>query len=715
MTDRFTVAGCDSCGGGITVMEYFGKGKKSIVKILAAIISLSVLVNCVSCSEEKTKNHSTSDPEKPEYMFIISDDTPNCSIILSDEVFNYLSENSHYSYILDMMSDYFNVVINDEIDPNIVYVKAVTDKIDAEVRLAEIYDPSNKISLIVQIAEAGKTVLPSFVDDTEDGAIVDISEIMNPTDSKNVFYSAVKSSLKTVADKGSLFSVKAIKDELKEKTAKIYDTPGKIIREGNVGQLKYNDYFINIDSDNGISIVCGSQESVIEALNYFLTEYIQMGTSKEGDYIVNVPDQRIHVGHYLKGEIAEKPVSDYSIIYYCDKTYYDSRDNAKYLKQYFLKNFGVDLFLKDSDSARDIKYKIVIGKTRLALSDKFYSENNDIMSYKILHQGSDLYIMGGSDWAIKYAIDYLIDEFFSKEIPVPMGYSKEGNIYGEYLFPNYGDSKLRIMSNNVWNCNFNMWYGTGETSFCIDRFKKMAKVYLAYNPDIISFQELHPRFASNMMYEINQQDRHYSMVDTSKIGTAVKNYTPIAYNDDTMTLLDSGSHVFTYGSNSDTKSYTWGYFEMKETGFRFIAFSTHLWWQSDKSTAGSSNWRAQQMSEICQKANELIRQYSCPCFVMGDFNCKITSKEYSVMGSYHFSDCHSIATEYASNESGRYVCNNTSFSYKPNAGTFKKNAIDHIFVENLKKASVLSYDYALPNFFGKLSDHAPVYIDVSLN
>ena len=53
----------------IRVMEYFGKGKKSIVKILAAIISLSVLVNCVSCSEEKTKNHSTSDPEKPEYMF----------------------------------------------------------------------------------------------------------------------------------------------------------------------------------------------------------------------------------------------------------------------------------------------------------------------------------------------------------------------------------------------------------------------------------------------------------------------------------------------------------------------------------------------------------------------------------------------------------------------------------------------------------------------
>ena len=686
------------------------------------LITISSMILFASCGKESQNNPDKDTAVNAEKMYLITDDTPNCSMIISNEIFDYINEKDDYSYILDLMNDYFNVVINDEIEPNIVYIKAVSEKIDAEVRLAQVYEPSNKASILIQIAEAGKSAFNEHnFDNTED----DQQQSTVQEDTGSQLIADVKSSLKKIADKGSVYSVKAIKDEFKEKTKQIYHTSDKIINSNNIETLKYNDYYIDIDDENGISIVCGSKETVITALDYFLTEYISMGYSADGDYVINVPDSTVHLGHYLSDTISNIPVSDFSIVYYCNSTYYDSRDNAKYLKNYFLKNFGVDLFIKDTDCSNEeankaLKNKIVIGRTRLALNEKYYGESRDIMEYRILQQGNNLYIMGGSDLSIRYAIDMLIDEFFSNEKPIPSGYINEGTCYGENIFPRYGDASIRIMSNNVWfNKLGNTWKSMGTDASNQSRYRQMAKLYAAYTPDVISFQELYPsaNCSDFMLKEINKTGRNYQYVDGPRKFYVVRNHTPMMYNTDTLELLDSGSHVFDYasnktGSNIGTKSYTWGYFEEKATGYKFIVFSTHLWWMKESAKQGSTQWRIDQMTEICKKANELIKQYSCSCFVLGDFNCKVSAQEFSTMAKYKFKDCHDIATEYASNSSGRYICNNTSFSYKPNAGTYQKNGIDHIMVKNLKKARVLSYNYALHNFYGKLSDHAPVYIDI---
>ena len=690
----------------------------ALVAILA-ISSLTVLVSCDDNGENKSEKNVVLNTER---MYLITDDTPNCSMIISDETFNYINKKDDYSYILDLMNDYFNVVINDEIEPNVVYIKAVSEKIDAEVRLAQVYEPSNSASILIQIAEAGKSV---FNEHNFDNTEMNQNDVSIQENTKNKLIAEIKSSLKKVADKGSVYSVTAIKNEFKEKTKQIYHTSDKIMNDKKVKSLKYNDYYIDIDNENGISIICGSQESVIAALDYFLTEYISMGTSAEGDYSINVPDSTVHVGHYLSDTIGNVSVSKYSIVYYCDSTYYDSRDNAKYLKEYFLKNFGTDLEIKDTDCSDEkanesLKNKIVIGKTRLAVCERYYEKSRDIMDYKILQQGDNLHIMGGSDLSIRYAIDYLIKEYFSIEKPIPMAFEKEGNIYGENIVQRFGDSSLRIMSSNVWyNKLGNTWQEMGLDASNQKRYKQIAKVYLAYTPDVIAFQELYPstNCSDYMLKEINNGGRNYKYVDGARDFYVIRNHTPVIYNTDTLELLDSGSHVFDYGSNTSgsnigTKSYTWGYFKEKATGYKFIVFSTHLWWMKESAQEGSTQLRIDQMTEICKKANELIKEYSCSCFVLGDFNCKTSAQEFSTMSKYKFSDCHDIATEYASNSSGRYICNNTSFSYKPNAGTYKKNGIDHILVKNLKKSRVLSYNYALHNFYGMLSDHAPVYIDI---
>ena len=111
------------------------KMKKHVVKArliiaLTALVAFLSLFLTVSCAKWNKKNSEAESEVETEKIFLITDDTPNCSMTISDETFKYLNKNDDYSYILDLMDDYFNVVINDEIEPYVVYIKAVSEKID---------------------------------------------------------------------------------------------------------------------------------------------------------------------------------------------------------------------------------------------------------------------------------------------------------------------------------------------------------------------------------------------------------------------------------------------------------------------------------------------------------------------------------------------------------------------------------------------------------
>ena len=213
------------------------RGAKVKFITVSAVLLIIVLLLCTACSDGEKNN--------------------------SDTV-NEMEEEK----ILDMMNDYFNVVINEEIEPNVVYIRAVSEKIDAEVRLSEVYEASSKASLLLQIAEAGKSVFNEYNFDM----VNENKAQQEPEKTDNELYNELISSLKTIANKAAIYGVNAIKDEFKEKTRQIYHTSDKITSGKNVDRLKYNDYYIDINNDTGISIVCGSEETVVTALDYFLTE-----------------------------------------------------------------------------------------------------------------------------------------------------------------------------------------------------------------------------------------------------------------------------------------------------------------------------------------------------------------------------------------------------------------------------------------------------------
>lgn len=483
-----------------------------------------------------------------------------------------------------------------------------------------------------------------------------------------------------------------------------------------ISYLRYKDYYIDV-SFGKISIICGSVDAAVDALEYINVEYIDNGVTQDGEFLISPPISGIHSGEYLEGSIAGNSLDKYSLVYMSDDLYNDGEENALYLHEYFEKNFGLNLDTDDTDDSQNITNKIVIGKTKLPLCEEYYSDKIDICSYKIMQTEDDLYIFGGSDWSIQYAIDYLIEQYFSKEKDIPKEYCYEGSIYGEYLFEKYEGSNLRLMTNNIWdNVNNNaIWSLQGEDCSIFTRLEGMSKAFMAYNPDVLCLQEMDSNYVNVLINYLNNAERNYKLVSYREAGLAGSTCTPIIYNADEVTLLDSYSHVFTYGSNQLSKSYTWGYFKKNDSDECFVVVSTHLWWMSESSLPGSIEYRECQLTEISEAIDELMEKYDCPCFVLGDFNCNAMSDEYQISSKLDFLDCYDIATEFADDTSGKYSCNSFGFSCKPNGGTYKENAIDHALARNLKDSQVLVYDYVTPNFYGKLSDHAPLYIDVKLN
>ena len=185
----------------------------------------------------------------------------------------------------------------------------------------------------------------------------------------------------------------------------------------------------------------------------------------------------------------------------------------------------------------------------------------------------------------------------------------------------------------------------------------------------------------------------------------------IIYNTDTLNLVEHGYHIFTYGNNSNSKGYAWALFEHKQTGERFVSLSTHFWWKSESASPGSDAHRENQANESADKCIELANTYNCPVFIGGDFNARTSSQAMKNMISKGMINAFGTALE-SDDLGSHHPCGSDGFS-RGSAGT-NAQAIDHIFYYNLGDATLNSFRRTQPYFFIKLSDHYPLYVDVTL-
>lgn len=329
-------------------------------------------------------------------------------------------------------------------------------------------------------------------------------------------------------------------------------------------------------------------------------------------------------------------------------------------------------------------------------------------------EGGNIYINGNNSWAVKAACVKLLGDYFDRGADIPEGTALKGESMGIQISERTPGSNLRLMTNNVWNCDNNKeaWIAIGENCSAEVRSVGFARVYTAYMPDVINTQEMTAKMLSSILYNMEKFGVKYSSL---AINDPVADFTALIYNPETVTLEKSGHHVFGYASDASSKGYTWGYFRHNATGAHFISLSTHLWWKSESAQEGSNANRERQAAEIVALTKELEATYGCPVFIQGDLNTQTTSKAFAVLTDGGFLNCQKIATVSTDDKRGYHSCSPSGFSLTLSSGTYTANGIDHMLVRGLGTSKVLTFEHILPDFYYTLSDHFPVYIDVELN
>lgn len=283
-------------------------------------------------------------------------------------------------------------------------------------------------------------------------------------------------------------------------------------------------------------------------------------------------------------------------------------------------------------------------------------------------------------------------------------------------------SKLRLMSQNQWNCtkNFPKWEERGLDCSAEVRMKGHVKIFGELLPDVVGGQEVNK--------EMQQHFKFYCLEEGLPYTQIWGNFTPLFYRADKLELVDTEyilypEHVSEYeGCFNDVKSKSCnlGVFRTKEDGKTFIFATTHLWWKSSNPEsqnyqAGSDEVRAMQI----KMAIDLIAKYqekygNFPAFLVGDMNTTISSEALRyALGKAGYVHAHDVAVEYANDNRGYNPC-------KPSGpGDAWQNrpytvAIDHILCKDLPDGAIRRFDRYMTEEYLYLSDHAPVYVDVEL-
>lgn len=279
-------------------------------------------------------------------------------------------------------------------------------------------------------------------------------------------------------------------------------------------------------------------------------------------------------------------------------------------------------------------------------------------------------------------------------------------------------SKLRLMSNNQWKNDDNLWEHLGLDCSAAARARGFAAAYAETAPDVIGLQEISGRMIEELM-------EAFSEIGEERYSLLWGRDTPILYRSDKFELVDSRFSLHPEAvpgldgiyNNRKTKSYTVAVFRCKEDGKRFVFVSTHLWWKSSNPTSrnyypGSDEARVYQLGLVLSTAEELAEKYSCPAVIVGDFNARYDSETVQSALPRGFLHAHDIAAEYADETNGHHSCGKSGFEpYDPRPFVC---SIDHILVRGAPEGFVRRFDRYYPESFYALSDHFPMYIDVEL-
>lgn len=255
---------------------------------------------------------------------------------------------------------------------------------------------------------------------------------------------------------------------------------------------------------------------------------------------------------------------------------------------------------------------------------------------------------------------------------------------------------VRIMSANIL-VRYKGWGGTPVKS----RALMFAEVLNKYKPDVAALQEACSDWHSCLEKTVGDT---YEFVEP-KFDLVRTSLTTMIYNKNTLNSIESGRVKYSQGDGPQHRAITWALFETKEDGKRFIAISTHFDPLRLKDTEKEYDIIFSQADELFSFIDELSEKYNCPIFSAGDYNaCEVEGD----IGESAGVPIYKKVSEQL--EDVKYLTENRKYGREIGEND---PCWDHIFLTG--EAEIKSFRILSDSYLSPLSDHNPIFTDVSLS
>lgn len=277
-------------------------------------------------------------------------------------------------------------------------------------------------------------------------------------------------------------------------------------------------------------------------------------------------------------------------------------------------------------------------------------------------------------------------------------------------------SAIRVMSANVL-VHIASWGGEPVAP----RAERFAYAIQQYNPDVIAAQEFCSPWKSRLMPKISKSG--YKLIK-ERYSLFVENRSPIIYNADKLEVADHGIHLFSKGDNNGCRVVSWAVFRTKTDGKVFAVTSTHL----DLIREGKEDEQLAvmllQADELTSVVDKIVKDYDCPVFMCGDYNCMEERQEYLPEEYYGAVSTASAAYTVYNKIADKYSDAKYQTDILPYDigggllphGGWSSPTWDHIFFcgeARVEAFAVLSSQFfqRRDDYTSRISDHLPIFAD----
>ena len=368
--------------------------------------------------------------------------------------------------------------------------------------------------------------------------------------------------------------------------------------------------------------------------------------------------------------------------------------------------------------------------------------------WKITVVGKTATFAAGSYYGYTGIAQFLSTEAADDFYALPDGYEKCGNYTdtvdleplkasNRYAYDKQGECRVMFYNVLFGNATGTRKTPEGKTEKDVPppaRNALQVEMIKQYLPDVLGCQEFNN--SKRGLYDGEYNDLAASLAKVGYKETVPRdvgvhcyyNNTPLFYNTKTTKLIKSA--YYWYKDHIDEENYhncspmdcaskaaTWGVFEDKKTGKRYIVVTTHM-------ATRSNGIRGKQAIEIVDVISSLVQKYNAPVFFGGDFNGLPTSANYVyfVSEGVDYADLalNNSATVFASTTAThhRYPRFNAELGFMlPDVEDNTQESlkcIDHIMTTNADNVKVGVYGVVVDECSMSASDHYPIYVDVTL-